>query len=86
MSTRSSSDEIGPKLIEALGLPKNIKRLEMVFEAGKPVVVTCTVIGLDVGYGIDETIGELTEYELRKIDGPSLLPDIGAVNSAGGDD
>ena len=70
MSVRASSDEIGPKLIEALGLPKNIKRLELVFEAGKQVSVVCEVLTLDVDFGVGEFIAELTEYELRKIERP----------------
>ena len=70
MSTSASSDEIGPKLIEALGLPKKIKRLELVFEAGKQVSVKCEVLALDVDRGVGEFIAELAEYELRKIEHP----------------
>ena len=70
MSESASSDEIGPKLIEALGLPKNIKRLELVFEAGKQVSVVCEVLALGVDYSVGEFITELAEYELRKIERP----------------
>lgn len=69
----SCSDEIGLKIIEALGLPRYVTRLELVFEGRKPMRVRCEYMVHEANAIPDGTILELAEYELRKIE-PAATP------------
>ncbi len=58
------SNQLGPKLIELLGLPKRTASFELRFESNKAVVVNCT-------YYPDERVGDVIEliakeYELHE--------------------
>ena len=67
MNEISSSDELGPKIIKALGLPEHIKRFELIFDAGKPISVKCEHLIFDVSKSIEQAVSEFSEYELRKV-------------------
>lgn len=71
MNTQASSDELGTKIIKALGLPEYTTRLELVFEAGKPILVKCESLALDSCADVDAVAKELAKYELRKIESPN---------------
>lgn len=61
-----SSDDIGIKIIEALGLPKHIRKMEMVFEAGHPVIIKCEFAQWNINSEAEGALTGLHEYELRK--------------------
>ena len=66
MNNQSTSCELGTKIIEALGLPKNVERLELIFEAGKPVRVICSSYIDKLPDTTDKLVSQLSEYELHK--------------------
>jgi hypothetical protein len=68
MSNQSTSDELGTKLIKALGLPENVERLEFVFKAGHPIRVICESYIDKLPDNTDQFVTQLSEYELHKVE------------------
>lgn len=60
-----TSDEIGIKIIEALGLPPHVRKIELIFEANLPVVVKVEY-SLDSTAKLENPLSEFGEYEIRK--------------------